>query len=133
MFYFSSFYGGLIKFNQSINQSYQGVFVGYDRESPAYLIYDRSSSVIRKSRNVHFDNSCKIYELCDPCDNLVIVNKDDVDIVQNDDKKNDENNENIDVNDDNNDKKKLENDVVEINGNVDPLGRPRRTKSCLNI
>ena len=110
------------------DRAYQGVFVGYDRDSPAYLIYDRSSSVIRKSRNVHFDNSCKMYELCDPCDNLVIVKKDDVDIVQNDDKKNDENNENIDVNDDNNDEKNLENDVIENNGNVDQLGRPRRTK-----
>ena len=93
------------------DRAYQGVFVWYDRESPAYLIYDRSSSVIRKARNVHFDNSCKMYELCDPCDNLVIVKKDDVDVVQNDDK----NNENIDVNDEEN----LENDDIENNDNVD--------------
>ena len=110
------------------DRAYQGVFVWYDRESPAYLIYDRSNSVIRKSRNVHFDNSCKMYELCEPCDNLVIVKKDDVDIVQNDDKKNDENNENSDVNDDNNGEKYLENVVIENNHNVDQLGCPRRTE-----
>ena len=55
-----------------------------------------------------------MYELCEPCDNLVIVKKDDVDIVQNDDKKNDESNENIDVNDGNNDKKNLKMMLLKI-------------------
>ena len=55
-----------------------------------------------------------MYELCDPCDNLVIVKRDDVDIVQNDDKKNDESNENIDVNDDNNAEKNLKMMLLKI-------------------
>ena len=42
------------------NRSTSGVFVGYDRESPAYLVYNTNSGAIRRSRNVRFD------ELPDP-------------------------------------------------------------------
>ena len=42
------------------NRSTSGVFVGYDRESPAYLVYNTNSGAIRRSRNVRFN------ELPDP-------------------------------------------------------------------
>ena len=45
------------------DRSQKGVFVGFDRESPAYLVYDRSTCVVRQSRNVKFDT---ISSLCDP-------------------------------------------------------------------
>ena len=37
------------------NRSTSGVFVGYDRESPAYLVYNTNSGAIRRSRNVRFN------------------------------------------------------------------------------
>ena len=57
------------------DRSQKGVFVGYDRESPAYLVYDRSTCVVRKSRNVKFDT---ISALCDPVgvDNYVNCDQD---------------------------------------------------------
>ena len=52
----------------------KGVFVGYDCESPAYLVYNRSTCVVRKSQNVKFDTM----SLCDPVDNYLnnVVNRD---------------------------------------------------------
>ena len=57
------------------DRSQTGVFVGYDRESPAYLVYDRSTCVVRKSQNVKFDT---ISALCDPVgvDNYVNCDQD---------------------------------------------------------
>ena len=57
------------------DRSQKGVFVGYDRESPAYLVYDRSTCVVRKLQNVKFDT---ISALCDQVgvDNYVNCDQD---------------------------------------------------------
>ena len=48
------------------DRSYEGTFIGYDRESPAFLIYDRSTDAIKKSRNVKFNITVPdIYEPID--------------------------------------------------------------------
>ena len=39
------------------DRSTPGVFVGYDRESPAYLVYDKHAGTVQKSRNVKFGHS----------------------------------------------------------------------------
>ena len=55
------------------DRSYEGTFIGYDRESPAFLIYDRSTGAIKKSRNVKLDITAPdIYE---PIDESIVVNK----------------------------------------------------------
>lgn len=37
------------------DRAQEGIFLGYDRESPAYLIYEPQTMTVRKSRNVKFD------------------------------------------------------------------------------
>ena len=54
------------------DRSTPGDFVGYDRESPAYLVYDKHSGTVRKSRNVKFDQSFQ-----------PVLNEETVPIVQN--------------------------------------------------
>ena len=54
------------------DRSTPGVFVGYDRESPAYLVYNKHSGTVRKSRNVKFDQSFQ-----------PVLNEETVPIVQN--------------------------------------------------
>ena len=40
-------------------RSKKGIFVGYDRDSPSYLVYDKSSGAVSKHRLVKFtDNTC---------------------------------------------------------------------------
>ena len=50
--------------------------IGYDRESPAFLIYDRSTGAIKKSRNVKFDIT--VPDIYEPIDESIVVNKNDV-------------------------------------------------------
>ena len=58
------------------DRSYEGTFIGYDRESPAFLIYARSTGAIMKSINVKFDITVPdIYELINES---IVVNKNDV-------------------------------------------------------
>ena len=58
------------------DRSVEGVFVGYDRDSPAYLIYDRNTGAVKKSRNVKFDHAATSV-LSDPMHEIVIVNRND--------------------------------------------------------
>ena len=88
------------------DRSYEGTFIGYDRESPAFLIYDRSTGAIKKSRNVKFDiNVPDIYE-------SIVVNKNDVIDVDQD--------ENI-VSDDNVNILEHENEIEHNIENVDHI------------
>ena len=88
------------------DRSYGGTFIGYDRESPAFLIYDRSTGAIKKSRNVKFDITVPdIYE-------SIVVNKNDVIDVDQD--------ENI-VSDDNVNILEHENEIEHNIENVDHI------------
>ena len=58
------------------DRSLEGVFVGYDRDSPAYLIYDRNTGAVKKSMNVKFDHAATSV-LSDPMHEIVIVNRND--------------------------------------------------------
>ena len=88
------------------DRSYEGTFIGYDRESPAFLIYDRSTGAIKKSRNVKFDITVPdIYE-------SIVVNKNDVIDVDQD--------ENI-VSDDNVNILEHENEIEHNIENVDDI------------
>ena len=64
--------------------SHEGVFIGYDRESPAYLIYNRDSRAVKKSRNVKFDTISTPSALCDPVgveEDVVVRNDNDQSVV----------------------------------------------------
>ncbi len=65
------------------NRSQQCAFIGYDRQSPAYLLYDEVTRSVRRSRNVKFDVQSALTALCDPpsVEDIVVLNKEDV--VQN--------------------------------------------------
>ena len=66
------------------DRSHEGVFIGYDRESPAYLIYNRDSRAVKKSRNVKFDIVSTPSALCDPVgveEDVVVRNDNDQSVV----------------------------------------------------
>ena len=58
------------------DRSYGGTFIGYDRQSPAFLIYDRRTGAIKKSRNVKFDIT--VPDIYEPIDKSIVVIKNDV-------------------------------------------------------
>src|SRR6218665_763144 len=43
-------------------RSAKGVFIGYDHESPAYLVYFKNSGIVKKSRCVRFTNKFDVIE-----------------------------------------------------------------------
>ena len=45
------------------DRSEPGYFVGHDRESPAYLIYDKRYGSVKRSRNVVFDNMSMFHDV----------------------------------------------------------------------
>ena len=61
------------------DRSCEGTFIGYDRESPAFLIYDRCTGAIKKSRNVKFDIS--LPDIYEPINEYIVVNRNDVIVV----------------------------------------------------
>ena len=71
--------------------SYEGTFVGYDRESPVFLMYDRSTGVIKKSRKVKFDITVP------DIDEYIVVNINDVIDVDQDENIVLDDNENINI------------------------------------
>ena len=58
------------------DRSYEGTFIRYDRESPAFLIYVRSTGAIKKSINVKFAITAP--DISEPIDESIDVNKNDV-------------------------------------------------------
>ena len=89
-----------------------GHFMGHDRESPAYLIYDKHSGSVKRSRNVVVDITSSLYDK-----DVTVLNKRCVDMIH--DIENEyhlvENNEQIE-NENNQD----------IINHDEPIGRPRR-------
>ena len=92
------------------DRSYEGTFRGYDRESPAFLIYDRSRGAINKSRNAKFDIT--VPDVYEPINESIVVNKNDVIDVDQD--------ENI-VSDDNVNILEHENEIEHNIENVDHI------------
>ena len=79
------------------DRSYEGTFIGYDHESPAFLIYDRSTGAIKKSRNVKF--YITVPDIYEPIDESIVVNKNDViDVDQDENIVSDENVDHIENN-----------------------------------
>ena len=54
------------------DRSIRGVLVGYDQQSPSYLVYDKHAGIVKKSRNVKFDTK---YQPVPDEDTLPIVVK----------------------------------------------------------
>ena len=124
--------------NKLDDRSEPGYFVGHDRESPAYLIYDKRYGSVKRSRNVVFDNMSMLHDgniiVPDNKDDLIVHNNNDVDIVQDKETEHIRNNDDINqrINDDDN-QEINDNDNQVINDDNDPdvnddepLDRPRR-------
>ena len=58
------------------DRSQMGHFIGHDRESPAYLIYDKHSGSVNRSRNVVFFIMSLLYD-------VTVLNKRSVDKIHN--------------------------------------------------
>ena len=58
------------------DRSQMGHFIGHDRESPAYLIYDKHSGSVKRSRNVVFDITSSLYDK-----DVTVLNKRSVDMI----------------------------------------------------
>ena len=77
------------------DRSYESTFIGFDLESPAFLIYDRSTGAKKKSRNVKFDIT--VPDMHAPIDESIVVNKNDAIDVDQDENIVSDYNENVNI------------------------------------
>ena len=99
------------------DRSYEGTFIGYYRESPAFLIYDRSTGAIKKSRNVKLDIT--VPDIYEPIDESIVVNQSDVIDVDQDENIGSDDNEYVNILEHENEiEQNIENNVDHIENNV---------------
>ena len=77
------------------DRSYEGIFIGYDRESPTFRICDRSTGAIKNSRNVKFDIT--VPDIYEPIDESIVLNKNNVIDVDQDENIISDDNENVNI------------------------------------